>query len=234
MTTYVPKTRTVDDRTELLAGLRMEITNPSVRRYGFHRSAELKARQVIKPWVPSKARPNGSDFWAVDLDLTDIDSNKSEVVIPVDAIEPYFHKKEDGAFLMLKVLAKLGDGYYTAPGFLSQDPTKKNVYGFDKTEPLTDKGQHAYALPQHMKDAGQSRYFFLMRLRRTSDDGLNVELTVDKVTVSRGKAHYTVLVDRYFRPKVYLLDSVVQEAGRVQQLRDLPLADFVRNYREYA
>lgn len=220
---YKAKTLTIDERCEILAGLRMEVTNASVSRYGFHRSAELKVRARKLEWAASEANPEGKDRWAADLDIAD----DGEIRIPSDAIGPYFHDKDpkDSAHLMLNIFCDMpkGDGYFASLGFFK----KPEIYTFDSVVPQDENGRWTYSRPIHLNEAGKESFFFFLALKSTG--GPNVELRVHKIKIVRGKEHYRITRTPHYM-RVADLNQLAGIAQKTPEVRDLPIAKLVEAY----
>ncbi|MBX4186780.1 MAG: hypothetical protein KW802_00780 [Candidatus Doudnabacteria bacterium] len=199
----------------------------STGRWGYHQSSQLAERQYRVEWAESSANPEGKDRWAADLDIAD----NGEIRIPQDAAQPYFHGK--GAHLMLNVYCDMpkGAGYYAGIGFFK----KPNLYGFDRVTPQDTRGHWTYSRPVHLEKEGDKNFFFFMTLRNTSEDGRgqNVELTIWKITVARGREHYRLMVDKYLRSQVFEVNNLADDAVKILALRDLPIRQLVAAYQDW-
>lgn len=232
-TTFAARRHSIDNRCEILAGLRMT-SDRSTGRWGYHRSPELEARQRKMPWAPSETHPDGVDKWAADLDIAD----DGEIRIPHDAVEPYFYGKD--AHLMLNIFCDMPQGgdFFAVVGF-KKYPDKENpgqfkgteLYGFDREEPQIADGRWQYSRPIHLHEAGKFNSFYFMTLRVASKGF--VELTVQKFTVTRGKKHYRLKQEKCFPAKdaqrrgVMNVETLQQLATTDRDLRDLPIAKLI-------
>lgn len=217
---FVAKTHRIDDRSEILAGLRMT-SDRSTGRWGYHQSPELAARQRKLEWAVTEANPKGQERWAADLDIAD----GGEIRIPRDAVEPYFHGK--GAHLMLNIFCDMPHraGYFATLGFFK----KYEIYTFDSVEPQDSRGRWTYSRPIHLDGAGRKNFFFFMTLQSTG--GPYVQLTVHKIEVVRGKEHYRLMRTLHAKAPVAHIDQLATLSSRVSELRDLPIAKLVAAYR---
>jgi hypothetical protein len=232
-TTFVAKRLRIGNFLEMMAGLRLEIINPGVRRYGYQRSPQLKARQYEVIWGKSAQNPEGNSRWAADVDIDD----KGDVNVPHDAVKPYFLDKEPGeeGHLMLNIYCDMprGSKRFATLGFKG----KSDLYGFDTEVPQDSRGWWTYSRPIHLKDAGKFNFFFLMTLESTG--GPNVKLTVYKIKVHRGNEHYHIRQEKFFPSHqthnngVTHIDAMEALANRDPELRDLPIAKLVQAYKDW-
>ncbi|MEJ0021661.1 MAG: hypothetical protein WDN47_03705 [Candidatus Doudnabacteria bacterium] len=170
----------LDENARLEFGFRIKSTQASYREL-----ESLLGKDAKVNWARTKTRPDPTKHFAIPAE---IDQNGT-VDIPHHVIDVFTRY---GGHMMVKLVTPLPIGRYANLAMVTDD-RKGKLWDFDKTQAKRDNGDYVYSMPLHGLDkAGEGlRFFFVIRLNRQADG--NIVLAVDKMTVTRGKEHFTVV-----------------------------------------
>lgn len=215
----------LDERTKLEAGLRVRSTVANWRRVKpvMNALAISGDADVAKVgWARTGDHPSGAKIWAVGRDLGD----NGYVAIP-EAIQETFSSFE--GFLMVKIVTRHDRRHYAVPARYGD----RELYGYDKMLPNGRRanGDWVYSLPFHglvptsEREGRKFAFFFVITV--TGDDDKFVNITVDKITVTRGKEHFRVAAEPYWKTEGSVrADRLPQD----DEIMDLPIRLAVGEY----
>lgn len=213
----------VDSNTVLEAGLRIRSTRANWRQAKGLMTSLGQTEQVEKTaWARTDSHPSGAQMWKVGRDLGD----DGYVEIP-EALQDKFDAFE--GFAMLKVATRLDRRHFAVPMRYHD----RELYGLDRTLPngRRQDGTAVYSIPFHglvptdAKEGRKYAFFFLVTV--TGDDDHFVNIAVEKVTITRGKDHFRVLVDPYWKTE---RPVPVERLSLADTIEDLPIALAVEEY----
>lgn len=214
----------LDERTKLEAGLRVRSTQASWRSLkpimnALGDSGDVDVSKVA--WARTDDHPSGAKVWTVGRDLGD----NGYVAIP-PAIQETFSSFE--GFLMVKVVTRHSRRHYAVPARYGD----RELYGYDRaltngrrTNADGTPGDWVYSLPFHglvpTSEREGRRFAFFFVITVTGEDDKFVDITVDKVTVTRGREHFRVGVEPHWKTTGSVrADRLPQD----DEIMDLPIA----------
>jgi hypothetical protein len=180
-------------------------------------------------WARTSKHPGGASMYMIPGDM---DEN-GRIGIPPNTIEAFTRFE---GFIMAKLVTPLPSGHFSTMAIYG-----KPAWEFDKVSPKRSSGDWVYSMPIYgLEKAGEGvKFFFIIRLDREVDG--KYVLTVDKITVTRGKEHFSIGRKTYGPFQPTSADNLVGVAVRHKEtvrtgpkaedvkevfpLKDLPLAE---------
>ena len=185
-------------------------------------------------------------------------TGRSEGIVPIPETYEGVPVREifdtDQGFIMVKIVSAQKDGYFINPcrykGFDFTD-----VYEYDRVQPQRENGDYVYSLPFHKlvrsdraltkdekkKGCKHEVFFFLVRIQGAKGaEKLRATLKVDRVSITRGKDHFRVIIERHYDhvdDHDRLVPVPIAHIGRVSEqveaLDGLPLTKVFARYLEH-